>query len=501
MKHIYVGGFTTLLIALGASAQTVIQFDDFEGLPDIPIQAKGVSLDPLGGDGAGGPGATLGTSYDSEDAVAVNAGIGWRDVSGSFNATAGDSVNSNARWDQLGSGDGGSGMRVRANTGAATLDSPMPLATLGANTVVMEFDVNLDDDHAYSIAIQYSADAAFTEPVTLATYTSDGTDNGGYLLGERVTITDGVDGVVFTDDAYFMIRRNPDTPTGNSNPTFHIFDNILITADTVDPVILSVSQVAGALDFSWESTAGYQYDLLSSTDLSTPPSEWLVHDDGAGLLEDIAASGTGTNSLVGVALSGEQRFFTLREEEVAPTVLLTADFEASDGSFTMTNKGTGSPWEFGLPDSEGPGGVVAGGSSGTTAWGTSLGDASTPESGSAGFYEPGTSTCLSTPVLDLTAFTISATLGFSQNMDFPADDTAEVYVVSDTTGEVIGTGAIFQAEDMDVNETDWETVSGIELPAEALGQAVRIEFRFSGDGGPTNDFLGWYIDDVSVEAR
>ncbi|MDQ8192190.1 hypothetical protein [Roseibacillus persicicus] len=411
-----------------SSAAVLIQFDDFEGLPDIPVQAKGISLDPNGGDGAGGNGSSNGTNYGPADAASVNSGIGWRDVSGStFTATVGDTINGNARWDQAG--------------------------------------------------------------------------NGGYLLGERVTITDGVDGVVFTDDAYFMIRRNPDTPTGNSNPTFHIFDNILITADTVDPVILSVSQVAGALDFSWESTAGYQYDLLSSTDLSTPPSEWLVHDDGAGLLEDIAASGTGTNSLVGVALSGEQRFFTLREEEVAPTVLLTADFEASDGSFTMTNKGTGSPWEFGLPDSEGPGGVVAGGSSGTTAWGTSLGDASTPESGSAGFYEVGTSTCLSTPVLDLTGFTISATLGFSQNMDFPADDTAEVYVVSDTTGEVIGTGAIFQAEDMDVNETDWETVSGIELPAEALGQAVRIEFRFSGDGGPTNDFLGWYIDDVSVEAR
>ncbi|WP_411847013.1 PEP-CTERM sorting domain-containing protein [Roseibacillus persicicus] len=213
-----------------SSAAVLIQFDDFEGLPDIPVQAKGISLDPNGGDGAGGNGSSNGTNYGPADAASVNSGIGWRDVSGStFTATVGDTINGNARWDQAGNG-GGSGMRVRANTGAATLDSAMPLLTIGLPTVVMEFDINLDDNSQYSLVIQYSADAAFTSPITLATYNSNGSDNGGFLENESVTITDGVAGVVFTDDAYFMIRRDPSDAIGNSNSTFHVFDNISITA-------------------------------------------------------------------------------------------------------------------------------------------------------------------------------------------------------------------------------------------------------------------------------
>jgi len=48
-------------------------------------------------------------------------------------------------------------------------------------------------------------------------------------------LTDGMniggETITFTDDAYFMIRR---TGAGtNQNPDFHVFDNIVITAEVV----------------------------------------------------------------------------------------------------------------------------------------------------------------------------------------------------------------------------------------------------------------------------
>jgi hypothetical protein len=69
-------------------------------------------------------------------------------------------------------------------------------------------------------------------------------------------------------------------------------------------------------DFTWDSLTGSQYDLLSSTDLATPISTWDVFNDGVTTYEDIPASGTGTNTLTGVAPIGTRRFFALREEDV-----------------------------------------------------------------------------------------------------------------------------------------------------------------------------------------
>ena len=82
------------------------------------------------------------------------------------------------------------------------------------------------------------------------------------------------------------------------------------------PPVLRISQSGGALDFQWDSKSTRQYDLVSSIDLSTPVSTWPPYNDGITTHENIAASGTGTNSLTGVQKVGPQRFFSIIQEPV-----------------------------------------------------------------------------------------------------------------------------------------------------------------------------------------
>ena len=49
-----------------------------------------------------------------------------------------------------------------------------------------------------------------------------------------------------------------------------------------------------------------------------------------------------------------------------------------------------------------------------------------------------------------------------------------------------------------IRTVGWATANGgatIALPPAALGQPIRLEWRFTGG---TDAFLGWYIDDVTV---
>ena len=80
------------------------------------------------------------------------------------------------------------------------------------------------------------------------------------------------------------------------------------------PLILSIAQSGDDLEFEWNSQSGMQYSLLSSTDLSTDQEAWLPYDDGTTIYQNIAASGTGTNILSGVAKNGPVRFFAVVEE-------------------------------------------------------------------------------------------------------------------------------------------------------------------------------------------
>lgn len=67
----------------------------------------------------------------------------------------------------------------------------------------------------------------------------------------------------------------------------------------------------GNYDFSWNSLAGKEYDLVSATDLDSPPATWTVWDGNA----DIAAT-PGTNTLINVPGGGDpKRFFAVVEKD------------------------------------------------------------------------------------------------------------------------------------------------------------------------------------------
>lgn len=316
--------------------------------------------------------------------------------------------------------------------------------------------------------------------------TGDGTNFTADYFIDDVSISNGPQTVDLSIDSINWVGFTSADDTSGDNT---VVDNFSLSDGSIDePIVLAIAQVGSNLDFTWNSEPGMQYDLLSSTELSTAPSGWAPYNDGVSVFEDIATSGTGTNTLTGVLFSGDRRFFAILAEELPP--LLSIDFEGNDGGFTAENKTTGAVWAWGAPNSSSPGGAVTAGNDGSTnCWGTDIGD--------PGQYPAGTSTCLRSSVIDLTNVT-SATLSFYEALDVEANDTAEVYIVDDITDTVIA-GPIFTSVDSDIGAAPWSLRAAIAFPAEAYGQEVRVEFRFTGNGGPNEDYMGWYIDDVLVE--
>ena len=84
------------------------------------------------------------------------------------------------------------------------------------------------------------------------------------------------------------------------------------------PFRLTIVSNGPDFDFSWTSMPGKVYDLLSSTDLSTPSDSWPVYDpDGAGGNDPylrIPSAGA-TTTLTSVPTDGPRRFFVMREKK------------------------------------------------------------------------------------------------------------------------------------------------------------------------------------------
>ncbi|MCF7674222.1 MAG: hypothetical protein K9M97_02670, partial [Akkermansiaceae bacterium] len=186
------------------------------------------------------------------------------------------------------------------------------------------------------------------------------------------------------------------------------------------------------------------------------------------------------------------RFFAVLEKNPPP--LLSEDFEADDGGFTVVDHsagGTGSDWTRGDPDSSGEGGSVTTGNGGSTnCWGTDI--------GSPGTYAAGTDTSLISPVIDL-ASVPNAVLSFAQAIDILNGDTFVVNVIDDDISggiSVLEAAVHTSTPDLDVNAADWKTVSSVAITG---GQPVRIEWRFTGTNDAGSPYIGAYLDDVVVE--
>jgi hypothetical protein len=111
-----------------------------------------------------------------------------------------------------------------------------------------------------------------------------------------------------------------DSPAGPDTVTISIDygsgsnDAVVLRVERgTEPLALKVNRSGDTLDFEWTSLAGRQYDLLSSSDLSTAPVTWLPYDDGVMVYENLPATGT-TTTLSGVRMVGTTRYFALIEK-------------------------------------------------------------------------------------------------------------------------------------------------------------------------------------------
>jgi hypothetical protein len=293
--------------------------------------------------------------------------------------------------------------------------------------------------------------------------------------------------------------------TGNIDDV-RIYDHVLSQAEMDllatgppppdDGPKLSIAPSAGSgYDLTWTSKVGKIYDLVSHTDLSIAPENWEVYDpDGPGGVDPYGAipSDGDTTTLTDVPGSGARRFFAIVEMDAPP--LFSADFEADNGSFIFST-GEGSDWEWGVPDSSN--GVdltiTAGNGGSANCWATDLGTTGD------GTYMTPTTTYLRSAPIDLSAVP-GAVLRFAEAVDFSTTDSAEVYVIDDTTDTLVDPAPIHISSTGSVRTAEWADANGgtpIVLPAAAIDQSVRIEWRFT---GTSNGYLGWHIDDVAVSA-
>jgi len=130
----------------------------------------------------------------------------------------------------------GNATRVRSSNGAMLNEDPLQLDTLAATSVTFSFDLkqvtaNYVQVVEFSNNIGFLASGGSNTVVRLDTI--DGLGTLGLWEAKSYTLVDGVD-ASFTDASYFRIRKlrpNPAGTTAGANSTFHVYDNLVITAE------------------------------------------------------------------------------------------------------------------------------------------------------------------------------------------------------------------------------------------------------------------------------
>lgn len=270
---------------------------------------------------------------------------------------------------------------------------------------------------------------------------------------------------------------------GMTNDEERLFGLNPTLGSSANPFAVPLNPATGAFSFTRRDPAlsKYLYSAWTSTNL-------LTWDEDLGAVFTPGAT-VAEIQTVGVQLSpglltAPRLFLRLRADKAPPPPpLLVADFEANDGGFTVATT-SGTAWAYGDPESPtaGGGAVLTGNGNSAKCWGTNL----------TGPYSGATDTALRSPVIDLTGVT-AANLSFALAIDAPAGHTLAVSVI-DASDNVIAT--ITTIEDADINTAAWQAVGPLAIPAAALGQPVRLQWRFVGSGD--GNFLGAYIDDVTV---
>ncbi len=272
-----------------------------------------------------------------------------------------------------------------------------------------------------------------------------------------------------------------------------IYDEIRFGTNFVDvvgaqasgPLTLNIAPSGPGFSLSWNSQDGQAYDLVSSTDLSTPPAEWPAYEGNANIV-GVAPE----NTLVIPEPTDQKRFFAIIAKGPVPPPLLEEDFESVTPltlptDWSGTDNGAGTVWQVGSPSGAVTGPETA--ANGLQCAGTNIG---------ANYTNPAQASLVTK------AFTVpagGATLNFSQYIDTevtPSGDLGAIRLLNAGDNSVLTGGDL--ATNLEGNLQQW-TNQSIALPTVANGLSVKIEFFFESDED-AELASGFYIDDIEVLA-
>ena len=255
-------------------------------------------------------------------------------------------------------------------------------------------------------------------------------------------------------------------------------DNIRIIDTGFVPSLIELTSPSlggTSFSFSWVSSPGKLYQVHRSNAVNEPFDS----------IAEVTADGDLT-TFADPAPVANNAFYQVAN--VPPAPIFEEDFETGAAGWTTQDLGeSGTLWELGKP-TNGPGEAH----SPTRAYGTGL----------AKDYDDYTDVYLVSPVIDLTGLD-NARLEFWSYRDCePAfegelTDACQVWIL-DEDGEYLNDVPIWIRGG---EAKQWRLEKG-KIPAEALGQKIRLEFSFSSDGGQDNGpQAGWFIDDVAITTK
>ena len=255
-------------------------------------------------------------------------------------------------------------------------------------------------------------------------------------------------------------------------------DNIRIIDTGFVPSLIELTSPSlggTSFSFSWVSSPGKLYQVHRSNAVNE-------HFDS---IAEVTADGDLT-TFADPAPVANNAFYQVAN--VPPAPIFEEDFETGAAGWTTQDLGkSGTLWELGKP-TNGPGEAH----SPTRAYGTGL----------AKDYGDYTDVYLVSPVIDLTGLD-NARLEFWSYRDCePAfegelTDACQVWIL-DEDGEYLNDVPIWIRGG---EAKQWRLEKG-KIPAEALGQKIRLEFSFSSDSGQDNGpQAGWFIDDVAITTK
>ena len=255
-------------------------------------------------------------------------------------------------------------------------------------------------------------------------------------------------------------------------------DNIRIIDTGFVPSLIELTSPSlggTSFSFSWVSSPGKLYQVHRSNAVNGPFDS----------IAEVTADGDLT-TFSDPAPVANNAFYQVAN--IPPAPIFEEDFETGAAGWATQNLGeSGTLWELGKP-TNGPGEAH----SPTRAYGTGL----------AKDYDDYTDVYLVSPVIDLTGLD-NARLEFWSYRDCePAfegelTDACQVWIL-DEDGEYLNDIPIWIRGG---EAKQWRLEKG-KIPAEALGQKIRLEFSFSSDSGQDNGpQAGWFIDDVAITTK